>query len=202
MIGSEMQIFLKKAGGSGNGQMLQTGLAGTKLVGDVSPDGTSIVYLFEGDTEVSIYGQSLHGGKPFFLVRAGPEEEPPRLSPDARWVAYQSSESGSSEIYVRSFSPDPAASVQVSSGGGHDPRWSHAGNELFYRTNDSRIVSVTWRAGKQIDFSKPVTLFRLPENAEYDIVDGKRFLVNEPAGPVSGPLFVIVNWKPEPQNPN
>ena len=191
-------MFLKKAGSSGNGQMLQTGLSGTKLVGDVSPDGASIVYLFEGD-EMSIYGQSLHGGKPFFVARAGSEEEPPRLSPDGKWVAYQSSESGSSEIYVRPFRPDAAASVQVSSGGGHEPRWSRAGNELFYRTNDSRIVSVSWRAGKQIDFSKPVTLFRLPEGAEYDVADGKRFLINEPVGPTSGPLFVIVNWKAEPQ---
>jgi hypothetical protein len=82
---------------------------------------------------------------------------------------------------------------------GHEPRWSRTANELFYRTNDSRIVSVPWRAGKLIEFRKPVTLFRLPENAEYDVVDGKRFLVNEPVGPVSGPLFVIVNWKPEPQ---
>ena len=198
LIGSEMEMFLKKAGSSGNGQMLQTGLSGTKLVGDVSPDGASIVYLFEGD-EMSIYGQSLHGGKPFFVARAGSEEEPPRLSPDGQWVAYQSSESGSSEIYVRPFRPDAAASVQVSSGGGHEPRWSRAGNELFYRTNDSRIVSVPWRGGKQIELRKPVTLFRLPENAEYDVVDGKRFLVNEPVGPVSGPLFVIVNWKPEAQ---
>jgi len=114
-------------------------------------------------------------------------------------VAYQSSESGSSEIYVRPFSPDAAASVQVSSGGGHTPRWSRAGNELFYRTNDSRIVSVSWRAGKQIDFGKPVTLFRLPEGAEYDVADGKRFLINEPVGPISGPLFVIVNWRAEAQ---
>jgi hypothetical protein len=70
--------------------------------------------------------------------------------------------------------------------------------ELEYRIV-GRIVSVTWRAGKQIEFAKPVTLFRLPENAEYDVVDGKRFLVNEPAGPVSGPLFVIVNWKADAQ---
>jgi eukaryotic-like serine/threonine-protein kinase len=205
LIGNEVEMFLKNAGSSGNGEILQTGLSGTKVVGDVSPDGASIVYLFEGDTEVSIYGQSLHGGKPFFVARtesgAG-EEGPPRLSPDGHWVAYQSSESGSSEIYVRPFSPEAAAAgVQVSSGGGHEPRWSHAGNELFYRTNDSRIVSVSWRGGKQIEFSRPVILFRLPEGAQYDVVDGKRFLVNEPAGPTSGPLFVIVNWKPEAQNP-
>jgi eukaryotic-like serine/threonine-protein kinase len=205
LIGSETEMFLKKPGSSGNGEMLQTGLKGTKLIGDVAPDGASIVYLFESDTEVSIYGQFLHGGKPFFVARAGAEameEGPPRLSPDGKWVAYQSSESGSSEIYVRPFRPEAvAATVQVSSGGGHEPRWSHAGNELFYRTNDWQVWSVNWRSGKQIEFSKPVMLFRLPEGAQYDVVDGKRFLVIEPAGPTSGPLFVILNWNPEAQNP-
>ena len=44
-------------------------------------------------------------------------------------------------------------------------------------------------------------LFRLPEGAQYDVVDGKRFLVIEPMGPTSGPLFVILNWNPEAQNP-
>ena len=116
-----------------------------------------------------------------------------------QWVAYQSNESRSSEIYVRLFRPEAAANMQVSSGGGHDPRWSRPANELFYRTNDSRIVSVPWRAGKQIEFRKSVTLFRLPEDAQYEAVDGKQFLVTEPVGPVSRPLFVIVNWKPEPQ---
>jgi eukaryotic-like serine/threonine-protein kinase len=208
LVGSDVEMFVKRAGSSDNGQMLQTGLTGSKAIGDWSVDGKSIVYLFEGhsgnrsEEEVAIYGQLLGGGKPFRLGSAGADEEPPRLSPDGRWVAYQSNESGTSEIYVRPFRPDVAASVQVSSGGGHDPRWSGAAHELFYRTNDSRIMSVSWRAGKQIEFGKPVTLLRLPDNAEYDVVDGKRFLVNEPAGPTSGPLFVIANWKPEPQNPN
>jgi hypothetical protein len=49
--------------------------------------------------------------------------------------------------------------------------------------------------GNRSSSGKPVTLFGLPENAEYHVVDGKRFLVNEPADPVSGALFVIVNWK-------
>ena len=109
-------MFLKKPGSSGNAEMLQTGLKGTKIIGDVTPDGAAIVYLFESDTEVSVYGQFLHGGKAFFVARAGTEaveEGPPRLSPDGQWVAYQSSESGSSEIHVQPFRPGAAAdSVQ------------------------------------------------------------------------------------------
>jgi hypothetical protein len=198
LIGADLEMFVKKAGSSDNGQIFQTGLTGTKIIGDWSADGKSIVYLFESDTSgVSIYGQLLGGRKPFLLGRAGPEEEPPRLSPDGRWVAYQSSESGFSEIYVRPFTADAAASVQVSSGGGHDPRWSRAGNELFYRTNDWRLISVPLSQGKQLRFGKPFTLFHLPQNAEYDAFDGKRFLVNEPVGITSEPLFMIINWKAE-----
>jgi hypothetical protein len=51
---------------------------------------------------------------------------------------------------------------------------------------------------KRHRFGKPVTLFQLKEGAEYDVVDGKRFLVNEPVGAATAPLFVIANWKPEP----
>jgi Tol biopolymer transport system component len=200
LIGSRVEMFLKNAGSNGNGQLLQTGLQGSKLVGDFSPDGNSIAYLFEpdaGDDEPGVYGQSLAGGKPFLLARAGPEEEPPRLSHDGRWVAYVSGESGSSEIYVRPFTPGGAASTQVSFGGGHDPRWSLDSKELLYRTNDWHIAAIPVIDLTKPRFGKPETLFRLAENAEYDTVDGKRFLVNEPAGEASAPLFVIVNWKPE-----
>jgi eukaryotic-like serine/threonine-protein kinase len=197
LVGNELEIFIKNTGSSGNGQMLQTGLSGTKLIGDVSPDGYSLVYLFE-DSEMSIYGQAVTGGKPFRLARAGTEEEAPRFSPDGHWVVYQSSESGSSEIYVRTFTAEAAPSVQASVGGGHDPRWSRDGKELFYRTNDGSIVGVPILDLKQHRFGKPVMLFRLVEGAEYDTVDGKRFLVNEPAGAISSPLVVIANWKPEP----
>jgi eukaryotic-like serine/threonine-protein kinase len=202
LVGSNEEMFVKRAGSSDNGRMLETGLNGTKLIGDWSVDGKSIVYLFESNSaeQPSIYGQWLAGGKPFLLGPAGSEEEPPRFSPDGQWVAYQTNDSGNPEIYVRQFKAETSESIQVSRGGGHEPRWNRTGNELFYRTNDWRIVSVSWRGGKQIDFSKPVTLFQVPEGAEYDVVDGKRFLVNEPAGPTSGPLFVIANWNP--QNPN
>jgi hypothetical protein len=51
---------------------------------------------------------------------------------------------------------------------------------------------------KQHRFGKPVNLFRLPEDSEYDVVDGNRFMVNEPVGPATAPLFVIANWRAEP----
>jgi Tol biopolymer transport system component len=192
-------MFIKDTGSTDNGQMLQTGLDGSKIISDVSPDGNSILYQHETETstETPIYGQSLIDGKPF-LIGPAADGELPRLSPDGGWVAMPSNESGSVEIVVRSFWPGPAGSTQVSFGGGHDARWRRDGKELFYRTKDWRIVAVPVADLKQHRFGKPVTLFQLPEGAEYDVVNGKRFLVNEPVGTAVAPLFVIANWRPEP----
>jgi hypothetical protein len=123
---------------------------------------------------LTTYGQSLIGGKPFPIGPAV-EDELPRLSPDGKWVELPSDESGSVEIVVRPFSPVASGGgTQVSFGGGHDPRWSRDGRELFYRTNDWYIVSVPVLDLSRHRFGKPATLFRLLEGAEYDVVDAKR----------------------------
>lgn len=199
LLGTHVELFIKNAGSSDNGQMIQTGLDGSKIISDVSPDGNSILYQFEmdGGKETLLYGQSLLGGKPF-LIGPAPDSELPRLSPDGGWIAAPSNESGSVEIVVKPFLPNAAGGTQVSFGGGHDPRWSRNGKELFYRTNDWHLIAVPVVDLKQHRFGKPVALFRLPEGAEYDVVTGKRFIVTEPVGQVTSPLFVIANWKPEP----
>jgi len=193
-----MEMFIKNAGSSDNGRMLQTGLDGSKIISDVSPDGNSILYQHETETGIdsNIYGQSLIDGKPF-LIAPAVADELPRLSPDGGWMALPSNESGSVEIIVRPFAPGAPGGTQVSFGGGHDPRWSRDGKELFYRTNDWHVVAVPVVDLKQGRFGKPVSLFRLPDGAEYDVVNGKRFLVNEPVGTATAPLFVIANWRPE-----
>jgi eukaryotic-like serine/threonine-protein kinase len=197
LLGTHVEMFIKNAGSSDNGQMIQTGWDGSKYISDVSPDGRSILYDYQkdADAETSAYGQSLIDGKPFLIGPAA--DELPSLSPDGNWVAVPSNETGSVEIVVRPFAPGAGASTQVSFGGGHDPRWRRDGKELFYRTNDWHIVAVPVVDLKQHRFGKPVTLFQIPEEAEYDVVNGKRFLVNEPVGQTTAPLFVIANWRPE-----
>jgi len=202
LLSTHVEMFIKNAGSSDNGQMVQTGLDGSKYISDVSPDGSSILYQHETETstETPIYGQSLIDGKPF-LIDPAPDGELPRLSPDGGWVAKPSNESGSVEIVVRPFAPGAAGGTQVSFGGGHDPRWRRDGKELFYRTNDWHVVALPVVDLKQRRFGKPVSLFRLRDGAEYDVVNGKRFLVNEPVGPATAPLFVIANWRPEQPKP-
>jgi eukaryotic-like serine/threonine-protein kinase len=196
------EIFVKDGSASDNGQMLRTGLEGSKTVADLSSDGKSILYQYQAGSaiETSLYGQSLPDGKPFSMGPY-PEDELPRFSPDGAWLATSSNQSGSVEIVVRPFTPGPAEGTQVSFGGGHDPRWSRDGKELFYRTNDWHLVAVPVLDLKHGRFGKPVPLFQLHEGATYDVSSGKRVLVSEPVGAATSPLFVIANWKPEPAKP-
>jgi hypothetical protein len=86
----------------------------------------------------------LRAGKPEPFLRTSADERFPVFSPDGRWLAYCSSESGSLEVYVRAF-PDRGGKWQVSSGGGVLPVWSRDGRQLFFRTEDStRIMAVAY----------------------------------------------------------
>ena len=76
-------------------------------------------------------------------------EYAPTFSPDSRWLAYASTESGQSEVYVRPFPDVNAGKWQVSIGGGSYPRWSRSGHELFYRTKGSRLMSATVRTSPE-----------------------------------------------------
>jgi Tol biopolymer transport system component len=80
-------------------------------------------------------------GKPEPFLRTPADETAPRFSPDGRWIAYRSNESGSDEVYVRPF-PGPGGKSQISTAGGLYGIWSKNGHELFYETADSLPVSM------------------------------------------------------------
>jgi Tol biopolymer transport system component len=128
-----------------------------------------------------------------------------RFSPDGRWIAYESDESGRAEVYVRAF-PGPGGKWQVSSAGGGFPGWRRDGKELFYLGLDNRLMAVpvgtegTFRAGSPaplfaIHPAVPGVLYDI-SGAPYDVSrDGLRFLVNTAsADQGSPPLDVFVNW--------
>jgi serine/threonine-protein kinase len=118
-----------------------------------------------------------------------------RLSPDGRWVAYQSQDSGAFEVYVVPY-PNPAGErVPVSSGGGTDPRWSANGRELFYRNGDKMMV-VDVPPGDNFRPSTPRMLFE--KAGSYDVAPDGRFLMIKPpaqSAPEQAPeMHIIVNW--------
>ena len=120
-----------------------------------------------------------------------------QFSPDARWVAFQSDESGRYEIYIDAF-PEPHGKVRISTGGGVLPQWSADGRELFYVSADSTLMSVSLKQGT-LEPSAPRALFPLlvidTDLSPYDAApDGQRILVLENADHAAQPLTVIVNW--------
>jgi Tol biopolymer transport system component len=129
-----------------------------------------------------------------------------QFSPDGKWVAYASDESGKWEIYVTSF-PDAHGKWQVSNGGGDQPRWRGDGKELFYLAADGKMVAVPVKDGANFNSGAPAALFqanaRQPvatsEQVVYDVTqDGQRFLINTYVknGAVQ-PMTVVLNWDAE-----
>jgi Tol biopolymer transport system component len=127
-----------------------------------------------------------------------------RLSPDGRWLAYTSDESGRSEVYVVPY-PGPGARVQISTAGGSTPQWRRDGKELFFQGMDQGILAVDVRAGTTFEVGVPKMLFTIGfTESAYSAYrwavsrDGQRFLVNTPTGEVAAGRFVVVaNWTAE-----
>ncbi len=140
--------------------------------------------------------------KPFLETRF--LERYPAFSPDGRWIAYGSDESGHWEVYVRPY-PGPGGKVQVSSGGGQEPLWSRDGRELFFRTETS-MMAVPVREDVGLVFGRPEALFDDPylrpslisdDVHSYDVSrDGSSFLMVRPddEGLGNADLRVVIGW--------
>jgi hypothetical protein len=128
-----------------------------------------------------------------------------QVSPDSKWIAYTSNESGRNEIYVQSF-PTGGARWLVSSSGGSLPRWRRDGKELFYRAPDGKLmVAPVRQAVQELEFGTPTPLFRVSEaqgmfSYPYDLsLDGQKILALVPGQSTgdTASLNVIVNWDAE-----
>jgi Tol biopolymer transport system component len=120
-----------------------------------------------------------------------------RLSPDGRWLAYETDESGRGEVYVVSF-PEGQGRVQISNAGGVSAKWSRGGREILYTAFDGKVTSVEVDASHGLRVGTPKALFQLPEGTAFNwdvSADGERFLLNVPVIKSSSvPLSLVVNW--------
>jgi hypothetical protein len=135
--------------------------------------------------------------KPFAMVRAPISVQTAQFSPDGRWIAYVSTESGQSEVYVVSF-PGGAHKTRISTNGGTGARWK--GREIFYRASGMLMaVEVSPTTGSvTVGTARPIIDLRTSASgfgrSYYDVTpDGQRFLVNMRAGEVGGSITLVVN---------
>jgi Tol biopolymer transport system component len=145
----------------------------------------------------------LGDGTPRPFLHGDYEERLAHFSPDTRWVAYQSHESGRAEIYITPF-PMPSGRSPVSTAGGAQPRWSHDGKELYWIAPDATLMAAPIsEAGKP---GAPVALFQTriylggtgqPQRGQYNVAPNGRFLINTDVGDEGGlPITIVQNWKP------
>jgi hypothetical protein len=144
---------------------------------------------------------------PHPFVHTAFDERDGQFSPDSKWIAYQSNESGHYEIYLKPF-PGPGDRIQVSAGGGQQVRWGHRGAELFYVAADQRmtLVPVTFAASGAAALGRPLALFRTEFDTTFQLrqqymvsADDQRFLVNAPTDAIDPPsITLILNWKGRP----
>jgi Tol biopolymer transport system component len=191
-----------EADGSGRSQAIPDTIP-NDYPSSVSPDGRTLAFLrISEGTSGDVYVLSLSGEpQPRPVVQGPAYEGGPQFSPDGRWLAYASNESGVLQVYLRAF-PGPEGRWPVSTEGGSQPRWSRNGKELFYR-NGNKLMVVEVSTTPQPVLSTPRLLFEqhyarsaitMPD---YDVSpDGQRFLMLKPEAGY-GRLNVVLNWQEE-----
>jgi dipeptidyl aminopeptidase/acylaminoacyl peptidase len=198
-------LYQRAASGAGEDELLVRS-GDDKVATDWSADGRFIVYESGsggGGTLVNpdLWLLPLAGDRnPTPLLRTEFSERGGTLSPDQKWLAYSSDETGRPEVYVQPF-PVSGAKWQVSTNGGSEPRWRGDGRELFFLSPDNRLMAVEVGTGMSLTAGVPRPLFAVSVlNVEFRTHyavsrDGQRFLVNtmtEEATP--RPIVVVVNW--------
>ncbi len=196
-----VSLIRKAASGTGATEVLLSAESNL-LAGDISPDGKHLLYMINGgETTWDIWALALDGsGESFPLLESEFIEVRPSFSPDGKWFAYNSNESGRSEVYVRQF-PGPGGQWQISTDGGGEPMWSGDGGEIFYIDSGRNLVSVPVTTGETLEAGLPTMLFDPPifpvtQRERYVVTrDGQRFLMLSTTSGVSvRPTTVVLNW--------
>jgi len=173
---------------------------------DFSPDGRLLLYInFAGETGSRLWIHPLVGGqKDYALLKSDSPEGEAQFSPDGRWLAYVSEETGRPEVDVVTF-PGLSSVTQVSILGGNQPRWRRDGKELFFIAPDSKMVAVPLKArGNILEAGTPHALFQTQITAvahafyQYDVTaDGQKFIVNTRIEQAPRLITIYVNWDAE-----
>ncbi len=191
-------LYIKSSNGGENAKLLLASSA-QMFPTDWSRDGRFIAIQQRDPKETTgwdIWILPLTGArKPYPFLQTQFNEGDAHFSPNGRWLAYRSDESGMFEVYITSF-PGPGGKWQVSSGGAFGVRWRSDGKGLYYRGPEGKLMEVgVMEKGSAMEVGKPQVLFQLPAMGDYDVTpDGKRFLVlvSQQSAPV--PVTLVTHW--------
>jgi Tol biopolymer transport system component len=196
-----MDLFVKTATGAGSEQLLWADNL-DKYAQSWSPDGRFLLYVtVGGPTGQDLWVLPLSGNerRPFAFLPAPFNKGTGQFSPDGRWVAFRSNETGRFEVYVAPF-PGPGGKWQISTTGGTLPRWRRDGKEIFYVAPGNTLMAapVVVEDGR-VEVGSVQKLFQVrpvTPRYYYDVsADGQRFLVNTAVeSSVSVPITLVVNW--------
>jgi eukaryotic-like serine/threonine-protein kinase len=203
--GGLADIYQRATGASASEQILLRS-QGPSFPTDWSLDGKLIIYQYGSPlavfTNSDLWVLPLNDDrKKTPYVQTQFNESGGRLSPDGKWMAYASDESGNQEVYVQSF-PNPGSKLRISLGGGSHPRWRRDGRELFYIASDENLMAVPIKPGPTFEAGSPKTLFETRLNDfhgtrnDYAATsDGQRFLINtRTEDKASSQIVVVTNW--------
>ena len=200
-------ILQRPASGTGADEMLLPTNGKNAYTLDVSPDGKYILYeIGDGvNNSVDMWLIPTSGDRtPIAYMQTAASESDGRFSPDGKWLAYVSDESGRPEIYVRSFSGS-GGKWQVTTEGGIQPMWRRDGKELYYVDPDKNLTAVKVDSSSAIPFGDHENLFQISfpannpwraRNRYVPMDTGQKFLVNDAADGASRlPMTLILNWQ-------
>jgi Tol biopolymer transport system component len=198
----EEAIYTRRVGGGSTPEkVMKAGL--DEWLSDWSRDGKwLLVELSEGNRQDQIAVPADGQGESIDIARTPFSELLGKFSPDGKWVAYQSDETGEFEVYVQSF-PDPDERWQISTDGGRSPQWRADGKELYYLTSYRTLMAVSVETDDGFRAGIPVPLFQprvrgnpTAENRFQVAQNGQRFLFNAPpVADTTMPVTVVLNWE-------
>jgi len=193
--------------GSGKAEILFDSPQGIQEPSLSSDDRFVLFGVYDSKTKWDVWVAPLFGDhKPYRYLHEPFKEENAEFSPDGKWVAYASDQSGRQEIYVNSFPIEAGGKWQISFEGANQPKWRKDGKELFYLTLDKRLMATEVKTGSAFEVGNTTQLFE--SEAAPDLLarwnlrqyfpagNGQRFLVNRiVTNPASTEITVLLNWK-------
>jgi serine/threonine-protein kinase len=208
-MGGKSEIYQMRPDGTGQIEQM-TDVAKQKLSpypNAITPDGKQVIFrAATSATRNDLWISSATGDHSVKkLLATEHDERNATLSPDGRWMAFESDQSGRFEVYVRPFPDVDAGQWPVSIGGGLEPVWS--GNEIFYLSEDNKMMAVPVSTARGFVADKPVALFETTpyffggQGRNYDVTkDGQRFVMVKNPPEASGrsmPINIVLNWTEE-----